>query len=113
MPELYFEALHSEFGARVTGLSLTDKFSQESVSEIQNAIDQYSLLCFPNQNMTDEAQLAFTHSLGEPEEEHVTLGKTGKVVYFGTVGNVLEAGSKREWDRPNHPISAGKRTLAF
>ena len=53
MPELHFEALHPDFGPRVTGLSLTDKLNQEIVSKIQKAIDQYSLLHFPNQEMTD------------------------------------------------------------
>ena len=60
---------------------------------IREAIDTHSLLCFANQPMTDEAHLAFTRRLGEPEAEHVTLGKTGEVVHFGTVGNVSDDGS--------------------
>ena len=46
--------------------------------------------------MTDETHLAFTRRLGEPEAEHVTLGKTGKVVWFGTVGNVADDGSRQD-----------------
>ena len=45
--------------------------------------------------MTDEAHVAFTRRLGEPEAEHITFGKTGEVVYLGTVGNVADDGSKR------------------
>ena len=101
MPELHFEALHPDFGARVTGLSLTDELSKEVISEIQIAIDQYSLLHFQNQKMTDESQMVITRCLGEPEAEHVTYGKTGKIVYFGTVGNVMDDDSKKDGTDPS------------
>ena len=87
------EPLHPGFGARITGLNLTSSLSESEVGAIREAIDTWSLLCFPDQAMTDEAHLDFTRRLGEPEAEHVTLGKTGKVVYFGTVGNVAADGS--------------------
>ena len=32
---------------------------------------------------------------GEPEPEHVHFGKTGEVRYFGTVGNVVDAHTKK------------------
>jgi len=101
MPELHFEALHPDFGAKVTGLSFTDRLSQEIVSEIQKAIDQYSLLHFPNQKMNDESHMVITRCLGEPEAEHVTYGKTGKIVYFGTVGNVMDDDSKKDGTDPS------------
>jgi len=101
MGSLDFEPLHPDFGARVRGVSLVGDIADETVEEIKKAIDSYSLLCFPNQPMNDDAQIAFTRKLGEPEAEHVTFGKTGKIVYFGTVGNVLEDGSKREGTHPN------------
>ena len=94
MSHLDVDPLNAAFGARITGLDLTAGLSDEDVEAIREAIDTYSLLCFPEQQMTDEAHLAFTRRLGEPEAEHVTLGKTGKVVWFGTVGNVADDGSK-------------------
>jgi alpha-ketoglutarate-dependent 2,4-dichlorophenoxyacetate dioxygenase len=96
MQQISFETLHPDFGACVRGVDLASDLSNEAVETIREAIDTYSLLHFPKQQMTDQAQLAFTRRLGEPEAEHVTLGKTGKVVYFGTVGNVLDDGSKRD-----------------
>ena len=113
MGSLDFEPLHPDFGARVRGVSLVGKIADETVEEIKKAIDTFSLLCFPDQPMNDEAQIAFTRKLGEPEAEHVTLGKTGKIVYFGTVGNVLEDGSKRDGTHPQYPLSTGQRALAF
>ena len=95
MSDFHAEPLHPDFGARITGVNLASSLSEPEVETIREAIDTWSLLCFPGQAMTDEAHLAFTRRLGQPEAEHVTLGKTGKVVYFGSVGNVAADGSIR------------------
>ncbi len=95
MNQLNIESLHDNFAARVTGTALSGDLSDSDLALVQGAIDTYSFLCFPDQDMTDERQLAFTGLLGEPEAEHVTFGKTGAVIYFGTVGNVRDDGSKR------------------
>ena len=94
MPQLTCDPLHQDFGARVTGVNLTDELSDEIIEEIQHAIDTYSFLCFPAQPMNDESHLALTCHLGEPEEEHVHYGKTGEKIFFGTVGNVIDDENK-------------------
>ncbi len=96
MNRLDIEPLHDDFGARVRGTAISGDLSDSGLASIRDAIDTYSFLCFPDQNMTDERQLAFTRLLGEPEADHVTFGSTGKVIYFGTVGNVQDDGSKRD-----------------
>ena len=95
MPSLDVELLHENFGAKVHGIDLTQPLDAATVAAIRDAVDDYSLLCFPDQPMSDEAHLAFTRQLGQPEAEHVTLGKTGRTVYFGTVGNVADDGTVR------------------
>jgi len=95
MTTLTITPLHDDFGARVTGIALSGDLRGTEVTAIQDAIDTYSFLCFPDQDMTDDKQLAFTRLLGEAEAEHVTLGSTGRVTYFGTIGNVQIDGSKR------------------
>ena len=95
MNQIKIEPLHDNFGARVTGTVLSGDLPDSDVALIRDAIDTYSVLCFPDQDMTDEKQLAFTRLLGEAEAEHVTLGTTGEVTYFGTVGNVGDDGTKR------------------
>ena len=107
MSGLHFEPLHRDFGARVTGVALTGKLSEPEVEAVREAIDTWSLLCFPGQSMSDEAHLDFTRRLGEPEAEHVTLGKTGKVVYLGTVGNVSEDGSRHGNEHPRTRYQTG------
>lgn len=95
MSQLEFEPLHPSFGARVTGVDLTNPLSDQTVDDIRGGMDEYSFLCFPEQAMTDEAQLALTMHLGEPEPNHVKFGQTGVVDYFGTVGNVVDAHTKK------------------
>ena len=94
MTDLEFEPLHNDFGARVTGLDASKPMSARILTEIGSAIDEFSFLCFPDQCMNDDRHLAFTKQLGEPEENHVALGESGTVTYFGTIGNVQQDGSK-------------------
>ncbi len=103
------EPLHEDFGARVTGVTLDGDIPDDALREVRKAIDTYSVLCFPDQDMTDQRHLAFTRRLGEPEAEHVTFGKTGKVVYFGTVGNVQDDGSKRDAAHANTRYQSGNQ----
>ena len=107
MTQLNFETLHEALGARVTGVALSGELSDAELAQIRCAIDTHSVLCFPNQDMSDEKQLAFTRLLGEPEAEHVTFGKTGTVTYFGTVGNVQDDGSKLGTADPNTHYQTG------
>ncbi len=107
MTQFTVEPLHADFGARIHGVDLTVSLPDEVVESLHEAIDTYSLLCFPGQPMSDEAQLALTQRLGEPEAEHVTLGKTGNVVYFGTVGNVTESGEKQDTSHPRTRYQTG------
>jgi alpha-ketoglutarate-dependent 2,4-dichlorophenoxyacetate dioxygenase len=87
------ELLHPDFGARVTNIDLREQISVDFITDIQKAIDEYSFLCFPNQPLNDDLQLAFTQLLGEPEPNHVKLGQDGVIEHFGTIGNVQEDGS--------------------
>ena len=113
MSRLTVEPLNASFGARITGLDLTSDLSDEDVEAVREAIDTWSFLCFPDQPMNDEAHLAFTRSLGEPEAEHVTLGKTGKVVFFGTVGNHRRGRQQAGQHAPPHPLPEGEPVVAL
>jgi alpha-ketoglutarate-dependent 2,4-dichlorophenoxyacetate dioxygenase len=89
------ERLHDEFGARVLGVDLTGPLSADLLDALHEAIDEHSVLVFPDQAMSDEAQLRLTLALGEAEENHVAYGTSGEVVYFATIGNVIDAVTKR------------------
>ena len=109
MTKRLFEPLHNDFGARVAGIDLTTALDDATIDAIREAIDRYSLLCFPDQPMNDEAHLAFTRRLGEPEHEHVHFGKTGEIIYFGTVGNVVDAHTKKGNDDLNTRYQKGNQ----
>ncbi len=94
MTKLRIEKLHEDFGARISGIDLREKLTEADVEDIHAAIDTYSFLCFPDQPLNDARQLAVTSLLGEPEANHVSLGRDGKIAYFGTIGNVMEDGEK-------------------
>ena len=96
-----YEPLHADFGARVTGVDLTSPLSDDEIAELHQAVDRYSVLHFPDQAMSDDAQIALTRQLGEPEENHVVFGRTGEVQYVGTIGNVIDAETKRDDDDPH------------
>jgi alpha-ketoglutarate-dependent taurine dioxygenase len=90
--EFNVELLHADFGARLHGLNLSADLSDLQLRDIHHAIDTYSFLCFPNQTLSDDNQLALTSRLGVAEVEHVTLGSTGRTTYFGSVGNINDEG---------------------
>ena len=96
-----FEPLHDEFGARVTGVDLAAPPKADLVEALHLAIDEHSVLLFPDQDMSDEAQMRLTEALGEPEESHVAFGRTGELAYIGTVGNVIDDETKRGEDDPH------------
>lgn len=101
------EPLHDELGARVRDVDLTSDLTPEVIGAIAAAMDEYSLLIFAGQSLTDEAQLAFTRGLGEPEPNHVVLGETGQVEYFGRIGNVVDEHAKRGNDDPRVRFQRG------
>ncbi|HYE93401.1 MAG TPA: TauD/TfdA family dioxygenase [Terriglobales bacterium] len=55
------------FAAEVEGIDLTKPLSAEDVVAIHAGMDEYAVLVFHDQPLTDEQQLAFTRSLGEIE----------------------------------------------
>ena len=107
MGRLSLEPLHELLGARVNGIDLTAPLSDADIASIIEALDEYSLLCFPDQAMTDEAHLALTRRLGEPEPNHIAYGATGKIDYFVTLGNVIDETTKKGNADPQTRFQSG------
>ncbi|MBM3221007.1 MAG: TauD/TfdA family dioxygenase [Candidatus Rokubacteria bacterium] len=55
------------FAAEVEGLDLTKPLSPDEVKAVHAGMDEYAVLVFHDQPLTDEQQLAFSRSLGELE----------------------------------------------
>ncbi len=88
------EPLHAEFGARISGVDLSQELNLKIFKQIDLAINRYSFLLFENQQMNDQAHLDFTRRFGPLEEEHVDYYSRGEITYIGTVGNIDEHGNK-------------------
>jgi alpha-ketoglutarate-dependent 2,4-dichlorophenoxyacetate dioxygenase len=88
------DPIHTEFGARISGVDLSQPLNDSTFAQIDDAINRYSLLLFENQPMNDEAHLDFTRRFGELEEEHVSYYSRGEVSYIGRVGNIDVDGNK-------------------
>lgn len=56
------------FAAEVDGLDLREPLSPEDVAAIHAAMDEYAVLVFHDQHLTDEQHLAFSRGLGELED---------------------------------------------
>ncbi len=61
------ETTGSALAARVSGLDLTRPLDAGHVAAIEAGMDQYAVLAFPRQEITDEQQMAFTEHFGELE----------------------------------------------
>tara|TARA_B110000444_G_scaffold41896_1_gene37901 strand:+ start:7337 stop:8212 length:876 start_codon:yes stop_codon:yes gene_type:complete len=93
MGKMIIENLHNDFGARVLNCDVSSALDEDSIRTILKAIDDFSLIIFPNQSLSDESHLKFTGMLGAPEPNHVAQGRDGVINYFGTIGNVQTDGT--------------------
>ena len=59
--------LSRNFAARITGVNLTKSIPADVLTEVEAAINQYGVLVFPDQAITDEQQIAFSRLLGPLE----------------------------------------------
>ena len=73
--------LHPVFMGEVSGVDLRQTLTDDEVSAIEAGMDQYAVLVFHGQNITDEQQIAFSRNFGEIENS------------YG--GNVTRPGQKR------------------
>ena len=62
-----FRALHPAFAAEVSGIDCRRALTGAEVTQIEAGMDRYAVLVFPEQDMSDEQQLAFTRQFGELE----------------------------------------------
>jgi alpha-ketoglutarate-dependent 2,4-dichlorophenoxyacetate dioxygenase len=65
---LEFRVLNPCIGAEVEGIDLREPLSTAQTEAIHDAMDQYAVLVFHDQPLTDEQHLAFTRALGNVED---------------------------------------------
>lgn len=92
--ELSIEPLTPVFGATVRGVDVSQPLPAEVQAGLAAAFEEYSVLVFPGQPLTDAQQIAFSEYFGPLEETLPGLvGSGSKIV---RVSNMMEDGSLKE-----------------
>ena len=60
---LSIRPLTPAFAGEVSGVDITKPLTPEEVAAIEAGMDKYAVLVFPDQQLTDEQQMAFTRQL--------------------------------------------------
>ena len=61
--------LHPTIGGEVTGIDVSKPLSKLEVAAIEAGMDKHAVLVFPDQNLTDDEQKAFTRNFGAIEND--------------------------------------------
>ena len=75
MAALTITPVHPVLGARVQGVDLTAPLDEATFGRIHDAFQEYSVLVFPGQRLTDEQQMAFTTRFGPLEKTIRSIGQ--------------------------------------
>jgi alpha-ketoglutarate-dependent 2,4-dichlorophenoxyacetate dioxygenase len=59
--------LHPHFFGEVSGVDLREPLTPRQAADIEAGMDQYGVLLFRDQDISDEQQLAFARNFGERE----------------------------------------------
>ena len=79
--------LHRLFGAIVEGIDVTKPIHDETFTELQNALTEFSVLVFPGQEINDAQQIAFSQRFGPLETTKVgTRGTGSPLVILSNIG---------------------------
>ena len=79
--------LHRLFGAIVEGVDVTKPIHDETFTEFQNALTEFSVLVFPGQEINDAQQIAFSQRFGPLETTKVgTRGTGSPLVILSNIG---------------------------
>ncbi len=85
--------LHGDFGVEILNVDISAGLDDSEFSEIEQAVEDYSVVLMKHQNLDDDLQLAFSSRFGELEFDHVTYGRDRRVNYVYRIGNIDRDGN--------------------
>lgn len=96
MPYTRFEVTpHSaSMGAEISGLDLAQPLDAETFAELRQALLEYLVIFFRDQQLTPETHLAFARGFGELEVHPIVQGKAG---YPEIIEIIKEAGEETQF----------------
>src|SRR5262245_6905977 len=97
--------IHPVFVGEVSGIDISGPLSRDEVAAIEAGMDQYAVLVFHDQKITDEQQMAFSQNFGrledarggnitKPEEHRLNVGMND-VSNLGRDGRPLDRASRQ------------------
>jgi alpha-ketoglutarate-dependent 2,4-dichlorophenoxyacetate dioxygenase len=97
--ELTITPVHPLFAAEVSGVDLTRPLDDATFDRIAVAFDEYSVLVFHGQPLTDEQQMAFSERWGPLETTVKTLGAEDRLgAHIVDLSNTDAEGRLMGWD---------------
>ncbi|HAA91062.1 MAG TPA: hypothetical protein DCS82_11510 [Rhodospirillaceae bacterium] len=97
------------FGAEITDVDLARPLDSETLAEIKDAFEDHSVLLFPDQNIPDDAHLAFTENFGRPETPRKHFAVYQHRPNVNAVINYDEEGNLFDDDEPRARFRKGQR----
>ena len=97
------------FGAEITNVDLTRPLDDANFAKIENAFETYSLLVFPNQNLSDESQIAFSSRFGPLETTQGHIANHFQVKQISEISNLDPNGKLMAADDPRLIFRIGQR----
>ncbi|MFK7966012.1 MAG: TauD/TfdA dioxygenase family protein [Burkholderiaceae bacterium] len=102
---LTIRKLHPSFAGEATGVRLRDLQDEQTLAQIRQAVDQYAVLVFPDQDLDDDSHLAFAKRLdgvihAKPGARVVAKNRFGNealtdISNLGAEGEILETSDRR------------------
>ncbi|WP_420994195.1 TauD/TfdA dioxygenase family protein [Cupriavidus sp. 30B13] len=81
------EQLHEDFGAEIRGIGLIDAVSNsDAFAEVRAAFEEYSLLVWRDQPVSDDIQATFSRGFGPLEL--VKVGSVGHGTFYSRMNNI-------------------------
>jgi alpha-ketoglutarate-dependent taurine dioxygenase len=87
-------------GAEVTGVDVSRPLSREAKHRLEDAFNEYKLLCFRQQVLTTDSLVAFTRNWGEPGE-HTMPGQLREGVTDVNIASNADAEGKPNGKHPD------------
>ncbi len=85
--------LHGDFGIEILNVDISAGLGNAQFAEIEQAVEDYSVVLIKHQNLDDDLQRAFGNRFGELEFDHVTYGRDRRVNYVYRIGNIDRDGN--------------------
>lgn len=98
------------FAAEVSGVDIAAGVDDETCGALRTAFETYSVLVLPEQNIDDEAQIAFSRNFGPLEKTHAHVANAHTNDYVSRIANLDSSGRLMTADDPRIKFRIGQRT---